>query len=152
VPDKRICILLLEDSLLDAELIEARLARAEIDFAMDRVDTRGAYVSALETGRYDLILADYSLPSFDGLSALEIAREGWPDLPFVFVSGGLGEEVAIDSLKRGATDYLLKGKLDRLAPGRPAGDRRGARAGRPPAHRGGAARERGAATASSWRP
>jgi PAS domain-containing protein len=116
VPNKRFWILLLEDSLLDAELIGARLSRGGIDFAMDRVDTRDDYVSALETGRYDLILADYSLPSFDGLSALEIAREGWPHLPFVFVSGGLGEEVAIDSLKRGATDYLLKGKLDRLGP------------------------------------
>lgn len=109
-------ILLLEDSPLDAELAGAKLTRAGLDFEMDRVDTREDFVSAVDRGGYDLILADYSLPSFNGLEALEIAREASPDVPFLFVSGGLGEEVAIDSLKKGATDYILKGKLERLAP------------------------------------
>ncbi len=64
----------------------------------------------------DLILADYALPSFDGVSALEFARKYCPDTPFIFVSGAIGEEVAIDSLHRGATDYVLKHRLERLAP------------------------------------
>jgi DNA-binding NtrC family response regulator len=112
----QIRILLLEDSPLDAELVRARLSRGGIDFAMQRVDTRAGFLAALEAGEIDLILTDYSLPSFDGLAALELARERRPDTPFLFVSGGLGEEVAIESLKRGATDYVLKQKLDRLAP------------------------------------
>ncbi|HEX8200980.1 MAG TPA: PAS domain S-box protein, partial [Isosphaeraceae bacterium] len=111
-----IAILLLEDSPLDAELIGARLSKGGIDYAMRRVETRGEFLAALRAGPIDLILADYSLPSFDGLAALELARHECPDTPFLFVSGGLGEEVAIDSLKRGATDYVLKQKLDRLAP------------------------------------
>lgn len=109
-------ILLLEDSPLDADLARARLTKGGIAFEMVRVDTREGFVAELETGAYDLILADYSLPSFDGLTALDLAHERWPHLPFVFVSGGLGEEVAIESLKRGATDYVLKQRLDRLAP------------------------------------
>lgn len=109
-------ILLLEDSPLDAELACARLARGGLDFTSDRVDTRADFVAAIESGRYDLILADYALPSFDGLAALELARSACPNVPFLFLSGGLGEEVAIESLKRGATDYVLKGRLDRLVP------------------------------------
>ena len=80
-------ILLLEDSPLDDELARARLTKGGLDFVMRRVDTRDGFVAELESEVYDLILADYSLPSFDGLSALEIARRGWPHLPFIFVSG-----------------------------------------------------------------
>ncbi|WP_422928767.1 response regulator [Singulisphaera sp. PoT] len=112
----RIRILLLEDDPLDADLVRTRMAKGNVVFDMDRVDTREAFLHALEAQAYDLILADYSLPSFDGLSALELAHEGWPHIPFLFVSGGLGEEVAIESLKRGATDYVLKHRLDRLVP------------------------------------
>lgn len=107
-------ILILEDSPLDDELARARLTKGGLDFVMKRVETRDDYVAELETESYDLILADYSLPSFDGLAALEITRKRWPHLPFIFVSGGLGEEVAIESLKQGATDYVLKQRLDRL--------------------------------------
>src|SRR3954454_15772817 len=99
-------ILLLEDSPLDDELARSRLTKGGLDFVMRRVDTRDDFVAELETEAYDLILADYTLPSFDGLSALEIVRARWPHLPFIFVSGGLGEEVAIESLKQGATDYV----------------------------------------------
>ena len=74
------------------------------------------FIAALEQGGFDLILADYSLPSFDGLSALKIARSGWPQLPLIFVSGTFGEEVAIEALKIGATDYVFKTRLSRLAP------------------------------------
>jgi signal transduction histidine kinase len=112
-------ILLVEDSDLDAELIRARL-RAEglvgdDDGGPTRVQTRDDFVAALRGGgRFDVILCDYSLPSFDGPSALALAREIAPETPFVLVSGMLGEEIAVDMLKRGATDYVLKQRLERL--------------------------------------
>src|SRR6516164_7912926 len=81
-----------------------------------RVDAEADFIAALEQGGFDLILADYSLPSFDGLSALKIARSGWPQLPLIFVSGTLGEEVAIEALKIGATDYVFKTRLSRIVP------------------------------------
>jgi two-component sensor histidine kinase len=106
-------ILLLEDSDLDAELIAGHLRKGHVAHEIRRVTTREDYVAAL-SGEYDLILADYSLPSFDGLSALAIAHERTPETPFIFVSGTLGEEIAIESFKRGATDYVLKQRLVRL--------------------------------------
>jgi two-component sensor histidine kinase len=106
-------ILLIEDSDLDAELIATHLRRGDLAHAITRVATREDYVQALgET--YDVILADFSLPAFDGLAALEIAREMASHTPFIFVSGTLGEEIAIESFKRGATDYVLKQRLVRL--------------------------------------
>jgi two-component sensor histidine kinase len=106
-------ILLLEDSDLDAELIAGHLRRSGIAHEIARVSARETYVEAL-SGEHDLILADYSLPGFDGLSALAIAHERTPETPFIFVSGTLGEEIAIESFKRGATDYVLKQRLARL--------------------------------------
>src|SRR6202040_576022 len=73
-------------------------------------------LASVEEGGVDLILADYSLPSFDGISALNFAMKACPDVPFIFVSGTLGEEVAIEALKIGATDYVLKTRLSRLVP------------------------------------
>lgn len=112
----RIKILMVEDSPLDADLIQSRLTAGEVDAEYVRVETREDFVRALEAGGQDLILADYSLPSFDGLSALAIARERCPGVPFIFVSGVLGEEVAVDTLQKGATDYVLKQRLNRLVP------------------------------------
>ncbi len=109
-------ILHLEDSCLDAELAQARLQGAGIDCLVDRVETRDTFTAALKNGPYDLILSDYALPDFDGATALDLAHNLRPDIPFIFVSGMLGEEVAIDTLKRGATDYVLKQRLDRLGP------------------------------------
>jgi two-component system cell cycle sensor histidine kinase/response regulator CckA len=109
-------ILQLEDNALDAALIKETLAAGEIDFRAECVDNRADFIAASERGGYDLILADYTLPSFDGLTALSIAREKCPEIPFIFVSGSLGEEVAIESLKSGATDYVLKHRLARLVP------------------------------------
>ncbi len=109
-------ILLLEDSPLDVDQIWSRLVKGGLEFELDRVETRDAFLEALETRPYDLILADYSLLSFDGLSALAIVHERWPHAPFLFVSEGFGEEIAIESLKQGATDYVLKRRLDRLVP------------------------------------
>jgi PAS domain S-box-containing protein len=107
-------ILYLEDNPVDVELSRAVLEKDGLKCEMAVVDTREDYAAALEAGGYVLILADYQLPSFDGMAALEIARERSPDLPFIFVSGTIGEEIATESLKHGATDYVLKERLARL--------------------------------------
>ncbi|MEH2086083.1 hybrid sensor histidine kinase/response regulator [Nostoc sp.] len=108
--------LLLEDSLLDTELAQMILTEGGINCELIRVETGADFLAALETNAFDLILADYALPSFDGISALEIARNLCPEIPFIFVSAVLGEELAIEALKNGATDYVLKQRLGRLVP------------------------------------
>jgi signal transduction histidine kinase/CheY-like chemotaxis protein len=108
-------ILLLEDSIPDATLIQDLLEADHFVCEVTRVQTRAEFLDALERGGFDLILADYKLPSFDGLSALKLAQSARPDLPFIFVSG-FGEEIAIEALTSGATDYILKTRLSRLVP------------------------------------
>jgi len=110
----RLRILHLEDNPYDATLIQQSLKADGIFSEVLRVDSRADFVKALEKGRFDLILSDYTIPSFDGLSALGLAIQARSDLPFIFVSGTLGEDVAIESLKQGATDYVLKDRLGRL--------------------------------------
>ncbi|OQA34819.1 MAG: Cyclic di-GMP phosphodiesterase Gmr [Betaproteobacteria bacterium ADurb.Bin341] len=107
-------ILLLEDSPTDAELSERLLRKAGMVFSSLRVETRQAFMAALEEFRPDLILADYKLPGFDGLQALSIVRERSPDLPYIFVTGAMGEDWAVEVLRQGATDYVLKEGLARL--------------------------------------
>ncbi|MHB8520443.1 MAG: response regulator [Limisphaerales bacterium] len=109
-------ILHLEDDPNDAALVQATLKAAGIDCAITGVQNRDGFVAALEHGKVDLILSDCSLPAFDWKSALAIAHAKQPDLPVILVSGTLGEEKAIDSLKSGATDYVLKTRLARLVP------------------------------------
>jgi PAS domain S-box-containing protein len=109
-------ILYLEDDPEDAALVQETLATDGVSCQITRVETEADFVASLKKGGFDLILADYTLPSFDGLSALKIARQNWPHLPLIFVSGTLGEEVAIEALKIGATDYVLKTKLSRIVP------------------------------------
>jgi PAS domain S-box-containing protein len=109
-------ILLLEDDPTDAALIQELLEANNIACEVTRVQTRTGYLCGLEDPAINLVLADYTLPSFDGFSALMLAQGLRPDLPFIFVSGTLGEEVAIEALKIGATDYVLKSRLSRLAP------------------------------------
>src|ERR1700733_3592569 len=109
-------ILLLEDDSADAELVQELLEEEQFVCEITRVDDRSGFQAALERGGIDLILADYTLPSFDGLSALKLAIGSRPDVPFIFVSGTLGEEVAIEALKIGATDYILKTRISRLVP------------------------------------
>ena len=109
-------ILHLEDDPYDAEIVQHTLEAAGIATATTCVHNRDGFVAALENGGIDLILSDFSLPEFDGLSAVAIAHAGWPDLPVILVSGSLGEELAIGSLKKGATDYVLKQRLSRLGP------------------------------------
>ncbi len=109
-------ILSIEDDPKDTELIRDLLETEGIVCEVTRVDTEAALLASIEQGGIDLILSDYTLPSFDGISALKFAMKACPDVPFIFVSGTLGEEVAIEALKIGATDYVLKTSLSRLAP------------------------------------
>src|SRR6202048_4182129 len=109
-------ILSIEDDPKDTKLIQDLLETEGVVCEVTRVDTQAALLASLEQGGIDLILTDYSLPSFDGISALKLAMKACPDVPFIFVSGTLGEEVAIEALKIGATDYVLKTRLSRLVP------------------------------------
>ncbi|HTI97355.1 MAG TPA: response regulator [Dongiaceae bacterium] len=109
-------ILNLEDNVEDAELNRAMIAARWPDTELVRVDRCEDFLQALETGRFDLILSDYTMPGFDGQTALKLAREKRPDIPFLFVSGTIGEDTAIEALKNGATDYVLKHRLVRLIP------------------------------------
>jgi DNA-binding NtrC family response regulator len=109
-------ILYLEDEPRDAELVQANLEAEGIDCDLTRVDTEADFLAALNQKRFDLILADYTLPSFDGISALKIAKEICPEVPFIFVSGTLVEEVGIEALKQGATDYVSKARMSKIAP------------------------------------
>lgn len=109
-------LLQLEDNPVDAELITATLIEGGIPCQSQLVDTRQAFLAALKAGRIDLILADYSIPGFDGMAALALARQHCPDVPFLFVSATIGEELAIDAMHQGATDYVLKQRLGRLVP------------------------------------
>jgi DNA-binding NtrC family response regulator len=109
-------LLILEDDAYDTELAVAVLKEAGYDCQWERVETQAEFLARLDAPDYDLILADYNLPAFDGLTALELLLERGLDLPFILVSGTLGEETAIESLKAGATDYVLKDGLSRLGP------------------------------------
>ena len=109
-------ILYLEDDPQDAELVQAMLETEGVVCLITRVETQTDFLASLEHDGFDLILADYSLPSFDGISALKLAVDRRPELPFIFVSGKMGEEVAIEALKIGATDYVLKTRLSRILP------------------------------------
>ncbi|MGB9979636.1 histidine kinase dimerization/phosphoacceptor domain -containing protein [Methanobacterium sp.] len=109
-------ILILEDVAFDAELIEYELRREGVKFLSKRVETKENFIGELEGLKPDLILADHSLPKFDGLSALKIANKECPYTPFLFVSGKIGEEFAVNALKEGATDYIFKNNLSKLVP------------------------------------
>jgi two-component system cell cycle sensor histidine kinase/response regulator CckA len=109
-------ILHLEDDPADAKLVQSTLEAEGITCATTCVQSRADFVAALERGDVDLVLSDCALPAFDGWAAVKIVRAKWPAIPVIFVSGTLGEERAIDSLKSGATDYVLKERLGRLAP------------------------------------
>lgn len=110
----RLKVLLVEDNLLDAELTLARLSTMDCQCDVTRIDTEAQLREQLRNEVYDVILADFMLPMFSGPEALAIAQQQAPDVPFIFVSGVLGEEHAVDMLKQGATDYVLKQRLQRL--------------------------------------
>jgi PAS domain S-box-containing protein len=107
-------ILMLEDSVRDAELLERELRLGKLSFNARKVDSKEDFIEQLDEFEPDLIISDYKLPSFDGLQALEIVRERSALLPFILVSGYVGEELAIEALKRGATDFILKDRIQRL--------------------------------------
>jgi len=114
--DQDLRILILEDIADDAELIKRELHKGGIAFSSQWVDMKEHFLRELKAFAPQLILSDYNLPSFDGMSALALAREHCPEVPFIFVSGTIGEEKAIETLKSGATDYVLKNRLSRLVP------------------------------------
>ncbi|GAB4442301.1 MAG: hypothetical protein Fur0044_38720 [Anaerolineae bacterium] len=109
-------ILHLEDDPADAELVQAKLEAAGLTCQITHVQTRAEFDKALRQDNIEIILADFHLPTYDGMSALRLAQEVCPDVPFIFVSGTLGEDAAIEGLTEGATDYVLKQKLSRLVP------------------------------------
>ncbi len=115
-PPTPLCILHVEDNPSDAELIERLLVREGLVVDIRRVFTREDFLMGLRHLPIDLILSDYDLPQFHGLAALELARTRRPDVPFIFVSGFLSDDLAAESLQRGATDYLMKDRLARLVP------------------------------------
>jgi two-component system cell cycle sensor histidine kinase/response regulator CckA len=108
-------IVLVEDSATDALLIERTLRKANLRCEIVRVDQEKAYQAALECD-VDIVLSDYCVPGFDGLRALAILRERQPNVPFILVSGTIGEDLAVQAMRMGASDYLLKDRLSRLAP------------------------------------
>ena len=109
-------ILYLEDDSADVELVRGELEQAGLEFALRHVATRETYCSALREFRPDVVLSDHGLPAFDSYTALAILKNESPEIPFIVVSGTLGEERAIEILKGGVTDYVLKDRLSRLSP------------------------------------
>jgi len=107
-------VLFVEDSELDAQLTMHHLVRAGIEALVERVETEETFVLGLERFRPDLIISDFTLPRFNGLLALQLAQKKSPATPFIFVSGTIGQETAIESLQQGAADYILKDNLARL--------------------------------------
>ncbi|MGC1219652.1 MAG: response regulator [Phormidesmis sp.] len=116
VPSDTIKVLLLEDDPTDVELLTTTLSNGGLDCTFVVVETRREFQSVLETQPIDIVLADYSLPAFDGLSAIELVKARFPEIPCVLVSGILGEDRAVEALKSGATDYVLKQRSQRLMP------------------------------------
>jgi len=111
-----VLILYLEDDPRDAELVRDQLQQARIPCELRVASNRAEYEAALAQTRFDLILSDYKLPNYDGMAALALARTKQPEVPFILISGTLGEERAVDCVVSGATDYVLKQRLQRLVP------------------------------------
>ncbi|MEW6157238.1 MAG: PAS domain S-box protein [Verrucomicrobiota bacterium] len=111
-----LCILHLEDNLRDRALVSSYLQSAGFQCHIIPAGNREEFTKALAERRYHLILSDYTLPAYDGISALRLANEKQPDTPFIFLSGTIGEERAVESMKLGATDYVLKDRIERLGP------------------------------------
>ena len=113
---EKINILHLEDNDLDAELISTMLEQGDFQAGIYQVKTREAYLEEIENKDYDLIISDYSLPEFDGLRALIEAKKKNKFIPFIFCSGTIGEERAVQCLQLGAMDYVIKDRIDKLVP------------------------------------
>src|SRR5882757_10205922 len=105
---------MVEDEAQDAALVEHTLRKGGFEFSFKRVDTEARYIQELERYRPSVILSDHGLPAFDGFSALAITQHRAPEVPFIFVTGSLGEEMAIKALKNGAADFVLKHRMNAL--------------------------------------
>src|ERR1035437_5169049 len=112
----KIKILHLEDSLSDSELIRLMIERGGIAFEYFLAESEKEFINILATENIDIVLSDYSLPSYNGNEAMKFVKEKYSSIPFIFVSGTLGEDSAINAMINGATDYVLKHKLERLVP------------------------------------
>ena len=109
-------VLIVEDSEDDALLVTRVLQRGGYSFGTLRVETAEEMRSALMAENWDLVIADYAMPQFSGLAAIELLHESSPDIPIILVSGTIGEEVAVAAMKAGANDYVMKDNLARLVP------------------------------------
>ena len=114
--DKELRILMVEDVPTDAELVQRELIKAGILFSSILVEARDDFINALQEFRPDIILSDYKLPQFDGMAALELKKELAPNIPFIIVTGSMNEETAVDCMKAGAEDYVIKTHLARVGP------------------------------------
>ena len=109
-------ILLAEDSEEDADLLSHQLKRLGVEIALVRVETPGDMSAALAGSAWDIVISDYRMPKFSGLAALKLVREHNSDLPFIIVSATIGEEIAVEAMRAGANDYVMKNNLPRLLP------------------------------------
>ena len=109
-------VLIVEDSEFDAQMMVNMLRKGGYDVVFERAETADHLRKALHDRAWDMILADYNLPEFNAPAALKILQETGLDLPFIIVSGGIGEDIAVSAMKSGAHDYLMKGNLSRLVP------------------------------------
>src|SRR5512140_1542583 len=109
-------LLIIEDSADDAQLMVRAIQRGGYDVQCSRVETEPALHAALESQQWDLVLCDYTLPTFNAIRALEVVRASGQELPFIIISGSIGEEMAVAALRGGAQDFMLKGNLARLLP------------------------------------
>lgn len=114
--NKPLRVLIIEDSEDDAMLLVRELRSGGYEPSFERVDTADALSSALDRREWDIVLADYAMPSYDGVAALKLVRGRALDMPFIFVSGKIGEEMAVEAMRNGANDYIMKGNLKRLKP------------------------------------
>jgi DNA-binding NtrC family response regulator len=109
-------VLLVEDTPDDAVLLARALRRSGFAVKYERVETEAQMRTALEKGGWDIVISDYSMPEFSALEALRLTKMFDPQLPFIIVSGNIGEDVAVDAMRAGAQDYLIKNNLARLGP------------------------------------
>src|SRR5437762_4100937 len=115
-PEKAIRILYIEDVPSDVVMVNHELRKGGMAFRSKRVETKEAFLRELAKESPDIILSDHGLPSFDGFTALAIARDKCPEVPFIFITGSVGEQTAIEAFEGGATDYVLKNNLSKLVP------------------------------------
>jgi PAS domain S-box-containing protein len=112
--EKKIRVLILDDLLTDAELVAYELKKADVDHIARLVDSKDTFIKELQEFKPDIVLSDYSMPAFDGMQALAFVKEHYPSIPFILVTGATNEETAVDCMKRGAADYVLKEQPARL--------------------------------------